>query len=409
MSGLSLLAGPPVERGAEPYLDHVARLGALPRTGAGLIDELEVAGLRGRGGAGFPVATKWRAVAQRSRGRAVVLANGAEGEPLSQKDRLLMTVRPHLVIDGAVLAARTVGARRIILYVGEEHIAARRAMAYALGERVGDDGAGIELVSAPPAYVAGEESAAVHHVNDGVALPTARTTRPSEKGVAGRPTLVQNVESLAHVAVIARFGGRWFADLGIGDSTGTVLLTLCGDVRTPGVIEVPGGTPLGALLRDRANVGSSGSAVLLGGYFGGWVGGAEAAGLVVDASRLRAAGHSLGCGVVSVRGPAECGVEHTARIVGYLSEQSARQCGPCVFGLAAIAEGLGRMAVGQASPDELARLQVWSGQLIGRGACRHPDGAANLVRSALDVFADDFASHVRRRGCVSRRPVEVAA
>jgi NADH:ubiquinone oxidoreductase subunit F (NADH-binding) len=409
MTGIALLVGPPLASGAETHIAHVSRLGPLPPASAHLVTEIETSGLRGRGGAAFPVATKWRSVAGRAQHRAVVLANGAEGEPLSQKDRVLMERRPHLVLDGAVLAAHAVGANRVVLYVGAEHIAAAASLQNALRERAGSDRIDIDMVTAPPRYVAGEESAAVHCVNDGIALPTAVPPRPYERGIDGRPTLVQNVETLAHTALIARHGGRWFADLGVGTSTGTTLLTVSGDVHSAGVIEVAAGTPLSDVLVAHATVPSHGSAILLGGFFGGWVGGDAASALDVDAMRLRGAGHSLGCGIVHVRGPSTCGVEQTARIVDYLADQSARQCGPCVFGLRAISGALASIAVRQGTPEELMRVRRWSGELAGRGGCRHPDGAANLVRSALDVFADEFAMHVQRRRCSAPERVERAA
>jgi NADH:ubiquinone oxidoreductase subunit F (NADH-binding) len=409
MNGVALLSGPALHAGAEPLAGHVTRLGPLPPALAPLVSEIERADLRGRGGAGYPVAAKWRAVASRAEGRGVVLVNGAEGEPLSRKDRLLMVARPHLVLDGAVLAARTVGANRIVLYIGADHTAACAALMAALRERGGSDRIDIETITAPARYVAGEESAAVHCVNDGIALPTAVPQRPYEHGIAGRPTLVQNVESLAYAALIARFGGQWFVDLGLNGSTGTMLLTLSGDVRTPVIVEVAGGTPLSTVLASHATVASSGSAVLLGGYFGGWIHGDAASELAIDPVRLRAAGHSLGCGVVHVRGESECGVVQTARILNYLADQSARQCGPCVFGLRAIAGALHRMAARQGSVEDLMHLRAWSGELSGRGACRHPDGAANLVRSALQVFADEFALHARSARCTAASRVERAA
>ncbi|MEO8897975.1 MAG: hypothetical protein ABI352_01580 [Candidatus Dormibacter sp.] len=267
MSHLALLSGPAVERGPEVLADHRGRFGALPPGGAALIDELERSGLRGRGGAGFPVAAKWRAVAARRSRRKVVLVNGAEGEPLSAKDRVLMCARPHLVLDGAVLAARTVGADRVVLYVGSDHHNSRGALEAALRERGSSDRVGVRLVIAPSRYVAGEESAAVRCVNDGVALPTAVPPRPFESGVDGLPTLVQNVETLAHVALIARFGAQWFRDCGTSNGPGTTLLTLSGAAARPGVVEVRSGVRLGDVLGDAGFVATDTAAVLVGGYF----------------------------------------------------------------------------------------------------------------------------------------------
>src|SRR5438132_13405376 len=176
--------------GVERLTAHRQRLGPLPAIPSGaLIAELDASGLLGRGGAGFPVGRKWGAVAGRAAGGAGVLANGAEGEPLSFKDRSLMATRPHLVIDGALLAARAVGANDIIFYVGVEHVAAEAALRSALAERPGDVRGRTRIVTAPAGYVSGEESAAVHYVNAGDARPTTTPPRPFERGVGGRPTL----------------------------------------------------------------------------------------------------------------------------------------------------------------------------------------------------------------------------
>ncbi len=211
-----LLAGPPLDGPAEPLDAHRARLGGLP-DGAGvhdLIGTLEASGLLGRGGAGFPVGRKWRALAERKGGPAVVVVNGAEGEPASFKDRILMANRPHLVVDGAILAADAIGADEIVFYVGAEHEPAVAAMSRAIEERRRELSRPIRLVQAPISYVAGEASAAVNFINTGDARPTTTPPRVSERGVGGAPTLVQNVESLAYAALIARFGERWYRSAG---------------------------------------------------------------------------------------------------------------------------------------------------------------------------------------------------
>ena len=394
MSSATLLSGPDPRSGPESAASHQARLGPLPPLGAELIGTLERAGLRGRGGAGFPVGRKWRAVAG-GRGPKVVLANGAEGEPLSFKDRLLMEWRPHLILDGAMLAAAAVGAGEIILYVGVEHYRAARSLIRALAERPTRETRRIRIEAAPARYVAGEETAAVRQVNQGLALPTSTPPRPFENGVRGRPTLVQNVESLAMAALVARQGDAWYR------SSPTTLVTIAGAVRHAGVIETPLGTPLVELVRRSAGVPGRIGAILVGGFFGGWIAADQAWSLALDADSLRAAGGSLGCGVLMALSDRQCGVAETAQILDYLAAQSARQCGPCVFGLAAMAEVLRRAAVGRARPDDLQRLERWSSELPGRGACRHPDGAAGLVRSALRVFAEDFDAHLRGRDCAA--------
>jgi NADH:ubiquinone oxidoreductase subunit F (NADH-binding) len=378
---MNLFDGPDPRAGAESLMDHERRLGPLPPARPDLIGAIERSGLLGRGGASFPVGTKWRSVAGRSRGAAVVVANGAEGEPLSRKDQLLMWSRPHLVLDGARLAADAVGADRVVLYVGEEHRSAAASLARALAERPLARRRGFAMVAAPARYVAGEESAAVRFVNDGVAAPTATPPRPYERGVDGRPTLVQNVESLAHAALVAR-GGR----------AGTVLLTVAGGVRQPGVVEVPVGTTVAEAVGRAGGPSAAPRAVLLGGYFGAWLEVGEAWGLPLDPGALRGAGGSLGCGVLSVLPASVSPVAETARIMRTLAAESAAQCGPCFFGLRALAGACGRLAERRPEPDDLERLWRWSAEVRGRGACRHPDGAAGLLQSALRVFAHEFAA-----------------
>ena len=393
--------------GTESLATHRQRLGPLPALpSAELIAELDASGLLGRGGAGFPVGRKLRAVAGRSSGRAVVLANGAEGEPLSRKDRSLMAARPHLVIDGALLAAGAVGADDIIIYIGTEHRAADAAMRQALAERSAEIHGRVQIVTAPTGYVSGEESAAVHFVNAGDARPTATPPRPFERGVGGRPTLVQNVESLALAALIARRGRDWYLDQGRRGGIG--LITVSGAVNRAGVQEIAFGSTLGDVAAAAGGLRGDAPAVLLGGYFGGWADLDEQWGLPLEPGSMRARGLALGCGVIHFLSADSCGVEATARIMAYVASQSARQCGPCVFGLSAIAAATQRLATRSSQADDLERIVRWSGQLAGRGACHHPDGAVGLLRSAMQLFADDFAEHQRRRCLTVSRPERVA-
>jgi len=398
-----LLAGPPLDAGAETLSEHHRRLGPLPPAAVRrrLPETLEASGLLGRGGAAFPVGRKWASVAGRADGSAVVLVNGAEGEPLSVKDRSLIASRPHLVLDGAQLAADAIGADRIVLYIGSEHTAARDGLERALLERASSQPFAptvpVDLVAAPTRYVAGEETAAVHFVNDGDARPTTVPPRPFERGIGGRPTLVQNVESLAYAALIARFGDQWYRESGVGLTRGTALVTVH-SVERPGLREIELGMPLAELARAAGATRGS-EAVLLGGYFGGWLAIDEARDLRLDPLAMRAAGTGFGCGVVGFLEPGRCGVRLTARILDFMAGQSAAQCGPCVLGLRAIADATARIASGIPRGDELERLTRWSAQVAGRGACRHPDGAVGLLLSALRVFEDEFIAHATGRGC----------
>jgi NADH:ubiquinone oxidoreductase subunit F (NADH-binding) len=383
MSAPQLLAGPNPSRGPERRAEHARRLGPLPKGGHALIELLVRTGLTGRGGAAFPVGLKWRAVAAASHGSAVVIVNGAEGEPHSRKDRLLMTSRPHLIIDGALLAAASVKAKQIAIYVGEEHHTALRSMSEAVAERTDHERRLMRIVAAPARYVAGDSSAAVHLVDAGIATPTTTPPSPRERGVGGAATLVQNVETLAHVALIAR----------TGIATDTVLITVAGAVRAPGVFEVNVGTPLGEAVQLAGGASEPPRAVLLGGYFGRWLESADAWSLPIDPHALQARGLSLGCGVIGVLPASRCPVCEVAGIMRYLASESSAQCGPCFFGLRALADASTRIAEHGTDPGDLQRLQRWSAEVLGRGACKHPDGAVMFLQSALKTFGNDFAQH----------------
>jgi NADH:ubiquinone oxidoreductase subunit F (NADH-binding) len=397
-----LLAGPSSETGPETLADHVARLGRLPPTPArrDLIPTLEACGLLGRGGAGFPVGRKWRSMAERASGDAIVLVNGAEGEPRSAKDQALMTLRPHLVIDGAILAADAVGADEIVVYVGEEHSSARAAIGRAIEQRTHEVAQSIRLVAAPIGYVAGEASAAVNYVNSGHARPTASPPRPSESGIRRRPTLVQNVESLAYAALIARFGDAWYRSAGMAETPGTALVTIGGGApNMSGVWEIDLGMTVGQIATLAGAPESQTRAVLLGGYFGSWAEIGASWDMALDPAVMHSHGLSFGCGMVSFLPSSACGVAATAQIMGFMADESAGQCGPCVHGLRAIADANTKLAKGSAAPGELDNVERWTGQISGRGACRHPDGAVALMTSALNVFGDEFAHHQRTGRC----------
>ncbi len=409
-----VLAGPPPGAAAESLAEHRARLGPLPRVAdpGALIGTLEASGLLGRGGALFPVGRKWRSVADRAEGdgrAAVVIANGAEGEPGSAKDRTLMTHRPHLVLDGAAIAADAVGAERVILYVGSEHRAALASLARAIGERLAAEEARrdgrpspvFELVEAPVGYVAGEQSAVVRFIDHGDARPTSSPPRPWERGVGGRPTLVQNVESLAHAALIARFGDDWYRAAGRGATRGTALVTVSGAGGRPGVREIELGTTAGEVLADAGVERGDVGAILLGGYFGTWASGDDAWDLPLDPVVLRARGLAFGAGVLTVLAADDCGVDATARILAFMAGESAAQCGPCAYGLSAIAAAAGRLAAGRGDGHDLERMTRWAAMVRGRGACAHPDGAVGLLASSFAPFAEEYARH--ERGTCSRR------
>ena len=251
----------------------------------------------------------------------------------------------------------------------------------------------VTVVEAPDGFVAGEESAVIRRVEGGPALPRDRTGLDSTSGVRGRPTLVNNVETLAHIALIARYGPQWFRSVGDPSEPGTMLVTLsAGPTRS--VLEVPTGTPLADLV---GHLGFTDSrrlrAVLIGGYHGTWIPGATATRARLSRSGLAHLGASPGAGVVHALPIDQCGLARTADILDYLAGESARQCGPCLNGLPQLARLFDELAYRTVDDGLLDEVYRMIGLVDGRGSCRHPDGTARFARSALDTFASDISHH----------------
>ena len=356
---------------------HERAYGPLPmplRRPGRLIGVVEASGLTGRGGAGYPAGRKMRAVAA-GPGRKAVVANGAEGEPASHKDRLLLTRLPHLVLDGIALAAQAVGADEAYLCVHGTDGALLGHLDRAVAERetAGRDPVPIQVTGIPGRYVSSEQSSIVQYLNGGPGKPTFSPPRPHERGVHGQPTLVHNVETLAHLALIARRGDHWFRGAGLPSAPGTMLVTVSGAVRRPGVYEIEMGTTAGEVITLAGGPAKRLQALLAGGYFGAWLPAETAWPTPLTHAGLRAAGGSLGAGVVVALPADACPLAETARVVRYLAEESAGQCGPCRFGLPALADALAALAFSGGRDGVIDGIVGLLPLVEGRGACRHPE------------------------------------
>ena len=386
-----LLAG--VRPDGQPlgWAEHLAVHGPLPDLGRRALrrhaEVLAGAGLRGRGGAGFPTARKLLAAERRG---GLLVANGTEGEPASRKDEALLQLSPHLVLDGAQLAGALMSAAEVVLGL-HSGSAARGAVEHALAVRA--DALPVRIVEVPHRYVSGEASALTRAALGGPALPQVHDEPLAVRGPQRKPVVVLNVESLAGLALLLRHGPDWYGSVGEPDEPGTLLLTVtAGDVRGQ-VLEVPLGLPLGQALSAVGVRARDLQAVLVGGFFGSWLPVDPA--LPLSHRGLAAAGGVLGAGMVLGLEHGECGLRSTAEVLHYLAGQSAGQCGPCVNGMPALSAAFGARVAGQPAPQ----LDRYLGLLPGRGLCHLPDGAVQLVSSALRVFADDLAHHDRTGGC----------
>jgi NADH:ubiquinone oxidoreductase subunit F (NADH-binding) len=359
---------------------HHRRHGPLPPGDPeSVLRAVAESGLTGRGGAGFPTYRKLVSVAEAGRrtGRAsVVVANGAEGEPASRKDKTLLRLSPHLVLDGLQSAAHMVGAAEAYLAVED----GATWLESALAQRTADP-LPVKVVRLPKSFLSGQSSALARYVSGGAALPAHQRPPVRERGVHRAPTLVQNVETLAHLALIARYGADWYRTAGTPTQPGSVLCTVHVPGREPRVVEAPYGLPIARLLPLEGA-----RAVLVGGYHGTWIPAPEAGQLALDASYL-------GAGVLAALPADRCGLAETARVLRYLALQSAGQCGPCLNGLPRIAAAFRTLAAPGPHGTVRADLARWSGLVEGRGACHHPDGTVRLVRSALTTFATEIDAH----------------
>jgi NADH:ubiquinone oxidoreductase subunit F (NADH-binding) len=401
-----LLAGMP-SSGALGLAAHQALHGPLTlpprqrsRTGHPLILELERAGLRGYGGAGFPTATKLHAVAAQA-SSPTILVNGAEGEPLSSKDLLLTSRLPHLVIDGVLAAASVLGSDRVIFALDEHARGTARALQQALAERreLQHRGAPAVTVNAVPGgYLTGQEMALVNALDGGESKPTTTPPYPFERGLKGRPTLVSNSETFAQLALVARHGADWFRTLGTATDPGTRLVTVGGAVSYPGVVEIAGGTTLKQLIGASGGLAQPIQGVLLGGYAGTWLP-ADALDLRLDAHMLLERGLRLGSGIVVLLPESACIVAEVASVTRWLQGESAHQCGPCINGLQSIADALEDLCARGDRRPTYTRIERWCELVIRRGACSLPDGAASFVTSALRTFRPLFEDHARHGAC----------
>jgi NADH:ubiquinone oxidoreductase subunit F (NADH-binding) len=370
-----------------------ARRSCVGHAGEELLAAIDHVHLTGRGGGHFPTAAKWRSILVHGTG-ATVVANGAEGEPAAAKDAVLLQTRPHLVLDGLVSAMEVVGSTDGVVWLHDGAWASARSISRALEERAaaGIVDPPIRVVLAPDRYLSGEATGIIRTLEGGPTLPRYVDDPSRPWSVGASPVLVNNVETIARVGLLASGSASAYQP--------TSLLTVVSKGHRV-VLEVGPGTTFGEVVEqawsspDRRPP----QAVLLGGYGGSWVAWERLRDLHVDSDELRRAGLSVGAGLVGPLPATACGLEEAARVMRYMAGQSARQCGPCVFGLASVADLASDLSAGRLTPVGRRKLGRFMGEISGRGACRHPDGALRMLSSALVVFGDDVRRHRRGRTC----------
>ena len=391
---------------------YEALLGARASSPRSVLDAVIASGLRGRGGAGFPVGRKWDLAAAEQATPKYVVANGGEDEPGSEKDRLLMERYAHKVVEGVALAACAISASEAVLYVnarfdraiaGLETAIAEATAAGLLGEHNGDAESALRLRihPGPPEYVAGEDTAALEAIEGRKALPREKPPFPTSAGLYGKPTVVNNIETFAYVPAIVRNGPEWFRGIGTADNPGPMLFTLPANMRRPGVVELPIGTTLRALLDDHGGGPASGKrvkGVLPGGPSSGWIG-ADDLDVPLDREPLAQKGSALGCGVLRVLEEGECVVEAMDEIAQLFMHESCGQCPTCVMETQTLAKIVTQVKGGlgtQQLVDQIPRLAAFA---QGKGMCSLISMPFPPLTSAVRLFPEDIAHHIAHGTC----------
>ena len=355
-----------------------------------LLDRVEASGLRGRGGGWFPAGRKWRAVRVEG-GDPVVVANGAEGEPGSFKDRFVMTRRPGRVVEGLALAARTVGAREAIVFLKSSFDDAAAALESALAS-AGLDGLGVTLARGDDSYIAGEETALLEALEGRRPWPRPKPPLPAAVGLEGRPTLVQNVETLARVPDAV-------ADPEAFRAGETTFVTLWGDIRRPGVYDVPLGTPIAGIIESHGGGTTDGVGMVFPGGPAGPPLGPEDLDTPLDPDALRGVGTALGAATILVVGASACPVAVAASVAAFFERENCGQCPPCAVGTASLARILGGLEAGGARARDLHDLGDVARFMSGHGYCAHCRGAAAVATGFVGRFPDAVETHLHEGRC----------
>ncbi len=403
----------------EDYL-RVGGYGALGRVLSGIsreevVDTVKRSGLRGRGGAGFSTGVKWALMRQQAARPRYVICNADEGDPGAFMDRSLLEGNPHSVLEGMVIGAYALEANEGFLYVRAEYplavehlkVAIAQAEQYGLlGENILGSGFSfrIRLVQGAGAFVCGEETALIASIEGRVGEPRPRPPYPAQKGLWGKPTVINNVKTWASVPVIVNRGAEWYASIGTERSKGTMVFSLVGKINNTGLVEVPMGITLREMIYEIGG-GIPGGKKLKAVQVGGPSGGCIPAGLVdlpVDYEELTKAGSMMGSGGMVVMDEDTCMVDVARYFMEFLEEESCGKCFPCRKGTQRMREILTKISQGKGAEEDLALLEDLGWMLRETSLCGLGQTAANPVLTTLRYFRDEYLAHVRERRCPAK-------
>jgi len=385
---------------------------ALKKSSDEIIQTVADAGLRGRGGAGFPTAKKWQLTRETPATPRYLVVNGGEDEPGSKKDRVLLENLPHLVIEGTILSAYAIGARKAYLYINARYDAAMTSIADALAEakaegywgeqvRGSDFTLDIEIFPAPHNYVAGEDTAVLEVIEGRKPLPRQKPPFPVTVGLLGKPTSVNNVETIANVAPIVLKGAAWYRSFGTAESPGTMIFSLNDEVHRPGVYELPFGTPLRYLIEQCGGGLKNGKkikAIMPAAPSSAFLP-PEKIDTPLDHNSMRDAGAALGCGVVKLVSEGTCIVEEVLRIADFFTAESCGQCPACRMETNTLSMMLRKVQAGQGGQPILEQFGKILAFNKGKGFCNLIAMPGPPIESALKLFPADFAAHLATGKC----------
>ncbi|OQX31324.1 MAG: NADH-quinone oxidoreductase subunit F [Candidatus Sedimenticola endophacoides] len=392
--------------------EQLKRILAGEITPAQVIDEVKAANLRGRGGAGFPTGMKWSFISREAPGQKYVVCNSDEGEPGTFKDRDILRYNPHQLIEGMIIAGYAIGATRGYNYIRgefwEPYMRFQGAIDEAreaglLGENILGSGFDFDLHVhlGGGAYVCGEETALLESIEGKKGQPRFKPPFPAHFGLYGRPTIINNTESLCSIPVIIEKGGKWFSEIGVANSGGSKLFSISGNINKPGVYEIPMGTPFAELLEMAGGMrdGRKCKAVIPGGSSSPVIPGEQMLDLTMDYDSIQGAGSMLGSGAVIVMDDTNCMVRVLERMSYFYYEESCGQCTPCREGTGWLYRVVSRIENGQGRPEDLELLEDVTRKIAGRTICALGDAAAMPVQGMLKHFRDEFEYHIEHKRC----------